>query len=128
MTYWDWKSVDQFLKKFTEHPVKKYSFFLLVSLHIGFMLCDSQMCKISWTKTNLTLTWLGFCQNPNLTTTQPQPNLNLVGFETIITLHTPTHHYRSSTSTKNNDPMGLKFCRRPYQAKLTTIQHNFNPS
>ena len=41
------------------------------------MLCDSQMCKISWTKTNLTLTWLGFCQNPNLTTTQPQPNLNI---------------------------------------------------
>ena len=29
------------------------------------------------------------CQNPNLTTTQPQPNLYLVGFDTIITLHTP---------------------------------------
>ena len=28
------------------------------------------------------------CQNPNLTTTQPQPNLNLVGFDTIITFHT----------------------------------------
>ena len=27
-------------------------------------------------------------QNPNLTTTQPQPNLNLVGFDMIITLHT----------------------------------------
>ena len=26
---------------------------------------------------------------PNLTTAQPQPNLNLVGFEMIITLHTP---------------------------------------
>ena len=27
-------------------------------------------------------------------------------------------------------PVGvcLKFCRRPYQAKLTTIQHNFNPT
>ena len=61
------------------------------------MLCDSQMCKISWTKTNLTLTWLGFCQNPNLTTTQPQPNLNLVGFETIITLHTPYHHPPTTT-------------------------------
>ena len=31
------------------------------------------------------------CQNPNLTTTQP--NLNLVGFDTIITLHPPTHHH-----------------------------------
>ena len=35
---------------------------------------------------------LDFCQNPNLTTTQPQPNLNLVGFDMIITLHHPTHH------------------------------------
>ena len=30
------------------------------------------------------------CQNLNLTTTQPQPNLNLVGFDMIITLHPPT--------------------------------------
>ena len=30
-----------------------------------------------------------FCQNPNLTTTQPKPNLNLVGFDMIITLHHP---------------------------------------
>ena len=29
-------------------------------------------------------------QNPNLTTTQPKPNLNMVGFDTIITLH--NHH------------------------------------
>ena len=28
-------------------------------------------------------------QNPKLTTTQPQPNHNLVGFDTIITLHHP---------------------------------------
>ena len=33
-----------------------------------------------------------YCQNPNLTTTQPQPNLNLVGFDTIITLHHPPPH------------------------------------
>ena len=32
------------------------------------------------------------CQNPNLTTTQPQPKLNLVGFDTMITLHKPHHH------------------------------------
>ena len=38
----------------------------------------------------------------------------------------PTH--RNSSSTRNNDRRGLKFCRRPYQAKLTTIQHNFNPN
>ena len=31
------------------------------------------------------------CQTPTLTTTQP--NLNLVGFNTIITLHPPTHHH-----------------------------------
>merc|ERR1712240_217511 len=71
-----------------------------------------------------------FCQNPNLTPTQPQLNLNLVGFDTIITLHHPPHPtpHRNSTSTRNNDPRGLKFCKRPYQAKLTTIQHNFNPT
>ena len=38
-----------------------------------------------------------FCQNPNLTTTQPQPNLNLVGFDTIITLHHPTHPTTTGT-------------------------------
>ena len=31
------------------------------------------------------------CQNPNLTKTQPQPNLNLVGFDMIIAVHTTTH-------------------------------------
>ena len=30
-----------------------------------------------------------YCWNPNITTTQPY--LNLVGFDTIITLHTPPH-------------------------------------
>ena len=46
------------------------------------------------------------CQNPNLTTTQLQPNLNLVGVDTIITLHhhPPTHH-QNSTSTRKNDPI-----------------------
>ena len=33
-----------------------------------------------------------YCQNPNLTTTQPKPNLNLVGFDMIITLHHHHHH------------------------------------
>ena len=36
-------------------------------------------------------------QNPNLTTTQLQPNLNLVGFDTIITLHTPSPHPTTGT-------------------------------
>ena len=40
----------------------------------------------------------------------------------------PTPPHRNSTSTRNNDPRGLKFCRQPYQANLTTIQHNFNPT
>ena len=49
---------------------------------------------------------------------------------TRLSLYTtpPTPHHRNSTSTRNNDRRGLKFCRRPYQAKLTTIQHNFNPA
>ena len=50
----------------------------------------------------------------------------------IIPLHPPPpyhhHHHRNSTSTRNNDPRGLKFCRQGYQAKLTTIQYNFNPT
>ena len=33
--------------------------------------------------------YINSCQNPNLTTSQPQPNLNLLGFDTIIPLHTP---------------------------------------
>ena len=69
------------------------------------------------------------CQNHNLTTTQPQPYLNLVGLTRLSLYTPPTHpHHRYSTFTRNNDPRGVKFCRRPYQAKLTTIQHNVNPT
>ena len=48
----------------------------------------------------------------------------------IITLHPPPHHPppRNSNSTRNNGPRGLKFCMQPHQAKLTTTQHNFNPT
>ena len=42
-------------------------------------------------RTKCIIYYRNFCQNPNLTTTQPKPNLNLVGFDTIITLHHPTH-------------------------------------
>ena len=35
---------------------------------------------------------------------------------------------RNSNSTRNNGPRGLKFCMQPHQAKLTTTQHNFNPT
>ena len=51
-----------------------------------------------------------------------------VWFDKIIavqTHHPPHPPPRNSTSTRNIDPRGLKFCRRPYQAKLTTIQQNF---
>ena len=44
-----------------------------------------------------------FCQNPNLTTTQPQPNLNLVGFDMIITLHTPHHHHYHNMKGREED-------------------------
>ena len=30
-----------------------------------------------------------YCQNPNLIITQPQPNLNPVGFDMLITVHYP---------------------------------------
>ena len=67
------------------------------------------------------------CQNPNLTTTQP--NLNLVGFDMIIAVHTTPHHTtRKSTSTRNKGPSGLKFWMRPRLTKLATTQHNFNPT
>ena len=64
-----------------------------------------------------------YCQNPNLTTTQPQPNLNLVGFDMIITLHHPTPH-RNSNSTRRNGPRGLKFVMQHHPSILTTTQHN----
>ena len=62
-------------------------------------------------KSNLTLTWLGLTRLSLYTPLPP-----------------PTTPYRNSTYSRNNDSRGLKFCRRPYQAKLTTIQHNFNPT
>ena len=62
-----------------------------------------------------------FCQNPNLTTTQP--NLNLVGFDMIIAFHTttppsPHHTTGNSTSTRDKGPSGLKFCMGPHLTKL----------
>ena len=59
-------------------------------------------------------------QNPNLTTTQPKPNLNLVGFDMIITLHHPP----ISISTTRNGPRGLKFVMQHHPSILTTTQHN----
>ena len=68
------------------------------------------------------------CQNPNLTITQPKPNLKLVGFDTIITLHhpppTPPPHHRNSISTTRNGPRGLKFVMQHHPSILTTTQHN----
>ena len=63
---------------------------------------------------------------PNHNSTQRNLNWGWVWHDYHFS-HPPTTH-RNSTSTINNDPMGLKFCRRPYQAKLTTIKHNFNPT
>ena len=49
---------------------------------------------------------------------------------TWLSLYTTTHppHHTNSTSTKNNDPRGMKFCRQAQPAIPTTIQHNFNPT
>ena len=47
----------------------------IITNWVGWWVCNTKLC----------------CQNPNLTTTQPQPNLNLVGFDMIITSHTPNH-------------------------------------
>ena len=47
----------------------------------------------------------------------------------VHTTHPPTHPPTgNSTSTRNNGPSGLKFCMRPHLTKLTTTQHNFNPT
>ena len=79
---------------------------------------------------------LRYCQNPNLTTTQRNLNLRL-GLTRLLlfiphhpTPHHPTPHHttRNSTSTRNKGPSGLKFCMWPHLTKLTTTQHNFNPT
>ena len=47
----------------------------------------------------------------------------------IIAVHTPpTTTPRNSTSTRKNNPRGLKFFMRPHLTKPTTTQHNFNPT
>ena len=71
--------------------------------------------------------WM-YCQNPNLTTTQPQHNLNLVGFDTNITFHTHPPPTRNSNSTRKNGPRGLKFVMQHRTAILTRTQPNFNPT
>ena len=75
------------------------------------------------------------CQNPNLTTTQPphnttQPNLNIGLGLTELLLYTTTTPPppRNSTSTRKNDPRGLKFVLQHRVAILTTTQHNYNPT
>ena len=67
----------------------------------------------------INMSGLIYCQNPNLTSTQPNLTSTLVGFDMIITLHPPPpphHPTRNSTSTRNNDPRGLKFRRQGQQA------------
>ena len=72
-----------------------------------------------------------YCQNPNLTTTQRNLNVRLGLTRLLLFIpHHPTPHHttRNSTSTRNKGPSGLKFCMRPHLTKLTTTQHNFNPT
>ena len=112
----------------TQSQFKSWVTCILFKQNISKIACDLGM---SLSANVILLSWPNCCQNPNLTTTQPKPNLSLVGFDTIITLHTPPTqppHHRNSNSTRNNGPRGLKFCMQPHQAKLTTTQHNFNPT
>ena len=50
----------------------------------------------------------------------------MVGIDTIIAVPSthPPHPHTNSTATKQNDPMGLKFCMRPHLTILTTTKHN----
>ena len=59
------------------------------------------------------------------TPTPTQPDLNIGLGLTRLSLYT---HQPTTTPTRKTDPMGLKFCRGPHPAKLTTTQHNFNPT
>ena len=63
------------------------------------------------------------CQNPNTTL------LNLkLGLTRLLLFTTTPPTTRNSTSIRNKGPSGLKFCMRPLLTKLTTTQHNFNPT
>ena len=73
------KKNQHLLQKLVMHLFDKIMIF---HYFVGKNLCD----KVSKNqKSEMT-----YCQNPNLTTTQPQPNLNLVGFDMIIAVHTTT--------------------------------------
>ena len=49
------------------------------------------------------------------------------GLTQLLLFTSPYPPPGNSTSTRNKDPSGLKFCMRPHLTKLTTTQHNFNP-
>ena len=48
--------------------------------------------------------------------------------QTADAAHYNTPPTTNTTSTRNKGPSGLKFCMRPHLTKLTTTQHNFNPT
>ena len=63
---------------------------------------------------------------------KPQPQLSSTELGlTWLLLFIPPHHHtttRNSTATRINNPRGLKFFMRPHLTKLTTTQHNFDPT
>ena len=66
-----------------------------------------------------------YCQNPNITTTQP--NLNIGLGLTRLLLFTPTIHPTHPGTLlllEKFNPRDLKFYMRPHLTKLTTTQHN----
>ena len=67
----------------------------------GHIFLSAYFYELEWDDTQKLLLYAIYCedncQNPNLTTSQPKPNLNLVGFDTIITLHHPTTHPTTGT-------------------------------
>ena len=65
------------------------------------------------------------------TPTQPQLNLNLVGFDMIIILHPPHPHHHHHEELILPERLVLEvrnFVMQHRPAILTTPQHNFNPT
>ena len=102
----------------------------LLSIFQEFIGCSPRPAQLSWAKmtypTNLPgkaakmqlkqlkfKSLSSFCQNPNSTTTQHQPNITLVGLDTKTTLHTPpTPPHQNNLNASNisavTDPILIK--------------------
>ena len=74
-----------------------------------------------------TVNFLTKLSKPQLKHNTTLLNLKL-GLTRLLLFTTTPPTTRNSTSIRNKGPSGLKFCMRPLLTKLTTTQHNFNPT